>query len=182
MKTGAQTRIVRCCQCRGMMRVTARALSVFCPHCHKRITLEDLRIVGSHPGRSLATCGDILVEPSTTLNLEITAENVVVRGCVRGAIQANVSVEVTPTGRVIGDVRAPKIIVREGGIIQGRCEMTAPPDQQLKQAAPRPDTPSEPEPGADRSTAPPPAPARNEDIRPTSLESAPRQIRPIQLG
>ncbi|MFQ5501640.1 MAG: polymer-forming cytoskeletal protein [Phycisphaerae bacterium] len=185
MKSGANTRIVRCCNCGGMMRVAARALSVFCPHCHKRITLENLRIIGSHPGKTLATCGDILVEPSTTLNLEITANNVIVRGRVRGSIRANASVEVTPTGRVVGDVKAPKIIVREGGVIQGRCEMTAPLEQ-LTGSAPAGDD-DQPIPNrmdADPHTPPstPPSPTDQEDVRKNPTTSAPRQIRPIQLG
>ena len=118
------TKIVRCCHCRGMMRVAARALSVFCPHCQKRATLESLRLLGSHPGKQLATCGDILVETASQLNLEITANNVVVRGRVQGSITANECVEVASTGRVIGDVTAHKIIVRDGGVIQGLCRMT----------------------------------------------------------
>jgi len=185
MKSGANTRIVRCCNCGGMMRVAARALSVFCPHCHKRITLENLRIIGSHPGKTLATCGDILIEPSTTLNLEITANNVIVRGRVRGAIRANKSVEVTPTGRVVGDVKAPKIIVREGGIIQGRCEMTAPMEQFPVSSPTEDDTQLIPDhKDADPQVPPsePPSPTGNEDARPIPPTTAPRQIRPIQLG
>lgn len=165
------TRIVRCCHCRGMMRVAARALSVFCPHCQKRVTLESLRIVGSHPGRTLATCGDIIVEPASLLNLEITANNVVIRGRVNGSVIANGRLEVASTGQVYGNVKAARIIVEEGGIIQGRCEM-APTPQALKR--------------------PPPEPERNLEAELNSqpeeqLESAtaaserPRQIRPISL-
>ena len=105
------------------MRVAARALSVFCPHCQKRATLEDLRIVGSHPGRLLATCGNILIERTAILNLEVSGNNVVVRGRVCGSVSANETVEIGPTGRVIGDVRAAKIVVRDGGVIQGLCEV-----------------------------------------------------------
>jgi len=107
-----------------MMRVSAKAMSVFCPHCQKRAPLESLRITGSHPGRILATCGDIHIEPSARLNLDIYATHVFVNGRVRGGVSAGASVEVGPSGFVEGDIRAPKIIVRDGGVIQGRCEMT----------------------------------------------------------
>lgn len=167
------TRIVRCCHCRGMMRVAARALSVFCPHCQKRVTLESLRIVGSHPGRTLATCGDIIVEPASLLNLEITANNVVIRGRVNGSVIANGRLEVASTGQVYGNVKAARIIVEEGGIIQGRCEM-----------APSPQAPRRPE--------PPPQNEIDDDAdmsieRESELENAaaaserPRQIRPVSL-
>ena len=107
-----------------MMRVAARALSVFCPHCQKRVTLESLRIVGAHPGKTLATCGDILIESTSQLNIEISANNVIVRGRVRGSVSANDAIEVASTGHVIGDVKAAKIVVQEGGVIQGKCQIT----------------------------------------------------------
>lgn len=122
----AKTRIVRCCFCRGMMRVSSRALSVFCPHCQKRISLENLRVVGSHPGKTLATCGDVVVEAGARLNLALTARNVLVHGTVRGPVTADETVEITSSGRVIGDVRAAKIVVRDGAAIEGRCEMVVP--------------------------------------------------------
>ncbi|MFQ5430350.1 MAG: polymer-forming cytoskeletal protein [Phycisphaerae bacterium] len=172
MSQGPATRIVRCCHCQGMMRVAARALSVFCPHCQKRVTLESLKIVGSHPGRMLATCGDILVEPSSQLNLEIMANRVVVRGRVRGSVSANESIEVSATGRIIGDVRAPKIIVHDGGVIQGRCVITA-------------GAPTTPRPSALAGEPPKPAvdPAPSLPSPPTqpAMPSPPVQIRPVRL-
>lgn len=167
------TRIVRCCHCRGMMRVAARALSVFCPHCQKRVTLESLRIVGSHPGRTLSTCGDIIVEPASLLNLEITANNVVIRGRVNGSVVANGRLEVASTGQVYGNVKAARIIVEEGGIIQGRCEM-APSPQAVRRPA------QEPEP--DRNGQTEPSPDREAELEnATAASERPRQIRPISL-
>ncbi|RIK69071.1 MAG: hypothetical protein DCC66_09375 [Planctomycetota bacterium] len=117
------TRIVRCFHCKGLMKVSARALSVFCPSCQKRVNLEDLRITGTHPGKVLMTCGDILIEPTARLNVDVFGRRVVVHGRVVGQVQANESVEIASTGRVNGDIRAPKIIVQEGAVISGRCEM-----------------------------------------------------------
>lgn len=107
-----------------MMRVSEKALSVFCPHCQNRLTLESLRITGSHPGKKLSTCGDILVEKTAQLHLELFACRITILGRVRGHVIATESVEVGPAGHVIGDIQAPKIVVREGALIQGRCEMT----------------------------------------------------------
>lgn len=167
------TRIVRCCHCRGMMRVAARALSVFCPHCQKRVTLESLRIVGSHPGRTLATCGDIIVEPASLLNLEITANNVVIRGRVNGSVIANGRLEVASTGQVYGNVKAARIIVEEGGIIQGRCEMAPSP-----QAAKRPQAEPQRDPAIDLESRLNPD---EEFENATAASERPRQIRPISL-
>lgn len=180
MSEGLPSKIVRCCHCRGMMRVSARAMSVFCPHCQKRATLEDLRVAGTHPGKFLATCGDILVERTSILNLEIVAKNVVIHGRVCGAVSAQESVMVGPTGRVIGDVRAPKIVVQDGGVIQGQCEVlsrsaapTSPPsaaDSAAAEPSPQTTTPAGPPAPASADTQQSPVPPR----RP------PAQIRPIQ--
>ncbi len=156
------------------MRVAARALSVFCPHCQKRVSLEDLRIVGSHPGRGLATCGDILIEPNSRLFLEIYARNVVIRGFVKGSVRAQETVEVAPTGKVYGDVTAEKIIVRDGGVIQGRCTMT-----RTRPAATTPPVPDRPDPKSLPPETPSPKSRPAESVLPRRPGGL--QIRPIQL-
>lgn len=165
-----KTRIVRCCHCRGMMRVPGRALSVFCPHCQTRVTLESLRIVGAHPGKKLATCGDIIVEASARLNLEITAQRVLVRGRVRGPVLAWESVEVGPGGEVIGDIKAPKLVVQDGGRIQGRFERTR---RWLE--PPMPDTPSPPH---RKDVAPEPRPAASPPAGPEPVSIRPQPLPP----
>lgn len=179
------TQIVRCCHCSGMMRVAARALSVFCPHCQKRVTLESLRIVGAHPGRSLVTCGDILVERSSQLNLEIKANNILIRGRVRGSVSASGILEVGETGRVIGDVRAQKVIVRDGGVIQGRCEMTLLPAVEAPECDPadNDERPSDASGSTEGDSWTVPVPSRGGAARLTPLPAppSPEQIRPIRL-
>lgn len=184
MSDAPATKIVRCCHCRGMMRVAAKALSVFCPHCQKRATLESLRIVGAHPGRSLSTCGDILVEAPSQLNVEIVANNVTIRGKVNGSVSANECLEVESTGRIYGDVKAAKLIVRDGGVIQGRIEMlpsmsakTAPV---TKKATAKPEEEAPATEPASSGAGLPSAPGVGAG-RPRSLPRAPQQIRPIRL-
>jgi hypothetical protein len=127
-----------------MMKVSARALSVPCPHCHRAISLSDLRIIGAHPGRALATCGDIQIEATARLQVIVIGRNVTVHGRVRGPVNGTESVEVGPTGHVIGDITSPKIVVHDGAIIQGRCQMTRPAsipiDPPVPDAPVRPDT------------------------------------------
>ena len=130
MTPASNTKIVRCVNCRGMMRVPARALSIFCPHCQTRVELESLRITGSHPGRRLATCGDIVVETTGWLNAEVVATNVMILGRVRGPVVASKCIEVGPRAQVVGDISAPKIVVHEGAVIQGSCRMTRPVEEQ----------------------------------------------------
>lgn len=181
MSDAPATKIVRCCHCRGMMRVAAKALSVFCPHCQKRATLESLRIVGSHPGRSLATCGDILVEAPSQLNVEIIANNVTIRGKVNGSVSANECLEVDSTGRIYGDVRAAKLIVRDGGVIQGRIEMLPSLSARPPAGKAQMEAVAKEEPIHGSSLPPAPAVPGGAHGRGTTLPRAPQQIRPIRI-
>jgi len=86
--------------------------------------MENLRIVGSHPGKRLATAGDILVEASSRLQLDIVCNRITIHGRVKGSVSASESVEIGKTGQVIGDINAPKLVVDDGGSIQGRFKRT----------------------------------------------------------
>ena len=57
---------------------------------------------------------------------DVSAEAVVVGGEVRGNVAASAQLEILATGRVHGDVRTPRLMVEEGAIFNGRCEMGAP--------------------------------------------------------
>ncbi len=50
----------------------------------------------------------------------ITADTVIVRGRVEGAIHANFKIEVRPSARIKGDLSSPLIAVAEGAVLQGR--------------------------------------------------------------
>lgn len=154
-----------------MMRVTARALSVFCPHCQTRVSMENLRIVGSHPGKRLATAGDILVEPSSRLQLDIVCNRIVIRGRIKGSVSAGEYVEIEGTGHVIGDITAPKLVVKDGGGMQGRFIRTAPEESTAVETEAAP----EPTPLPERSVEPEIVPAASKPriqprpLRPTGL-------------
>lgn len=167
-----------------MMKVPARAFSVFCPHCQKRAPLESLRIIGAHPGKSLATCGDIFIETTARLNLSVTANNVVIHGRVHGPVLANEIVEVGPTGHVIGDIKAAKIIIHDGAVMAGRCEMTRLAKPEPSQA---PETPPDHKEDARQSSespreSPVAAPATPSPSRPGPLPPPPKKIRPVKLA
>lgn len=98
-------------------------MSLFCPHCKKRVILEDFRIKTYHAVRLFVTCGDVLVERSGHIAAPIKVGNITIRGTVRGNIQARGTVEVGKTGRLTGDIRARHLVVRDGGIIVGRCHI-----------------------------------------------------------
>jgi predicted RNA-binding Zn-ribbon protein involved in translation (DUF1610 family) len=118
-KSESALKVVICTHCGGDSEVGRRAMSIFCPHCRKRLILEDYRIKGYKAVRELATCGDIVVERRGQLFATIIAENLTVRGEVRGNITARSRVAVGKTGRLTGDVDAHSISIEGGAVVSG---------------------------------------------------------------
>ncbi len=116
-----KTRTVRCPECGDRFEVAAKALSVACPHCSRRVILEDYRIKGYHASRDFATAGDIVVERAATVSAPIKVQHLKVKGNLRGAVLARGSVEVTRTGELRGDVTSPSLVVQRGGTLEGYC-------------------------------------------------------------
>ncbi|MCK6458036.1 MAG: polymer-forming cytoskeletal protein [Phycisphaerae bacterium] len=157
-------RRIVCYRCGRELRVSGKALSVFCPHCQQRLVLENIRISGLCPTREVLTCGDIVVEQGAQLHVHrIWAQNIIVRGRVVGPVTARGSVEVTRSGRIDGNVAAASVVVRDGGIVKGQCRIVrgspppaiAPPTGQSSAAVRPSDPPRSASPPAQSLGAPP---------------------------
>lgn len=94
-------------------------MSVVCPHCNKRLIIEDYRIKSYHAVRQLATCGDIVVERRGSVVAMIKAGNLTVKGDVKGNVIARGRVSIDKTGSLIGDVQAAVLSVKDGGVLNG---------------------------------------------------------------
>lgn len=137
-------RNVTCYHCGARISVPAKAMSLACRECQRRLTLEDLRIVATHPGRELMTCGTLVIEPTARLNIQrVVAENILVRGRVTAQVVARGLIEIAREGVVEGDVEAQRVIIREGGVLRGGCRIVPPPAPVVAAAAaPLPPPPS----------------------------------------
>ncbi len=82
----------------------------------------NLRIDGICQGR-IETAGNVIVGPSAKVLADIVANTVQVWGAVRGNITAQGRLEILPTGRVWGDIRATSLLIDEGGVFRGQCLM-----------------------------------------------------------
>ena len=116
-------KLVRCTHCTGEAEVAAKAMSIFCPHCKKRLILEDFRIKSYTAVREFATCGDVVVEKRGAVAARVLVGSLLVRGRVQGEVHARDKVEVARTGEVRGDICAPRLIVRSGAMIKGFCRI-----------------------------------------------------------
>ena len=67
----------------------------------------------------------IFVAEGAEVDATLTADTVIVAGISRGTVRASGKFEVMPTGRVAGDIQAPKLVVHEGAIMSGQLKMTS---------------------------------------------------------
>jgi cytoskeletal protein CcmA (bactofilin family) len=83
---------------------------------------DSLKINGSFIGKINAT-GFLVVGEGSIVEADITANSVVVSGTVKGNICAAEKVEMMPTGKIYGNVKAKKIKISDGVIFSGKCEI-----------------------------------------------------------
>ncbi|HVC41434.1 MAG: bactofilin family protein [Candidatus Dormibacteria bacterium] len=89
------------------------------------LTIEgDLHIEGTVDGEITAS-GDVDVEASATVRARIDGRNVAVRGNVTGNVVAHARLTVAGSGIVLGDVRASRLRVDDGGTVNGSITMGA---------------------------------------------------------
>jgi cytoskeletal protein CcmA (bactofilin family) len=74
----------------------------------------------------IAAHGLLVIDSSAVVEADIQAPTVVVRGSVKGNINATEKVEITATGKLEGNISTPVIFMESGCFFNGRCTMTNP--------------------------------------------------------
>jgi cytoskeletal protein CcmA (bactofilin family) len=83
---------------------------------------EDLTVLGRVEG-TLSLTKTLNVAESGIVKADISVRNAVVSGVVVGNITASDSVEITEAGRMVGDIRAPRVIIVDGARFRGTVDM-----------------------------------------------------------
>jgi cytoskeletal protein CcmA (bactofilin family) len=83
---------------------------------------EDLTVRGRVEGE-LSLTRTLIVEPSGIVKANVSVRNAIVSGVVVGNITASESVELTREGRMVGDIRSPRVIIVDGASFRGRVDM-----------------------------------------------------------
>jgi len=115
---GGATKRVSCTHCAQNMDVAVRAMSVFCPHCNKRLILEDFKIDSYYAVREFSTCGDVVIEKKGHVVAPIKAGNLTVKGKVQGNATVRGQVEIKKSGWFKGDLEAPCLLVEDGAVLE----------------------------------------------------------------
>lgn len=88
-----------------------------------RIEGEGNLIIEGRVEGSIIIKGDLQIEAGAQVKSSVQARNVVVMGLLVGDAVATERVELAPSGRMIGDVRAPRFTISEGAAFRGKVDM-----------------------------------------------------------
>lgn len=84
-----------------------------------------LRIDGQFEG-DIATTADLIIGEAGQVKATISAKNAMVAGVVTGNMDVNDKLELLPSAKVVGDLKVGTLIIGEGAVFKGNCEMRQP--------------------------------------------------------
>lgn len=114
-------RAVQCYHCQRNFDVPARAMSISCPWCSKRVTLDDLVVKDTCWTSRVQTCGRLIVHRKGLLvSSSIEARGgMEIHGAVEGKLFSAGPVFIGRFARIKGDLTAPSIDIENGATITG---------------------------------------------------------------
>lgn len=83
---------------------------------------KSLTIYGSVKG-NIECQGSVIIGESGSIEADITANEVTVSGRVIGNITAKSRLEITSSGVIQGDIKTARLLMEDGGKLDGHCEM-----------------------------------------------------------
>jgi cytoskeletal protein CcmA (bactofilin family) len=95
---------------------------------------EDVLVEGIVDGQIRIT-RDLRVAPGGVVKATVEAQSLIVSGEIVGDCQATARVEIQATGRLTGNIRAPKIVIAEGAMFRGNSDMTGRKDERKDKVA-----------------------------------------------
>ncbi len=101
---------------------------------------EDLVIEGTVDGKVELPNNQLTIGAHGTIRAELHAKSVLVIGRVTGNVHGSERVEIQATGIVEGDVTAPRLVIAEGGVVNGSVHMGQ--KAAREGSAPRPSAPA----------------------------------------
>jgi cytoskeletal protein CcmA (bactofilin family) len=84
---------------------------------------EDLEIEGRVDGTITLSNNHLTLARSAVVAANIEAQNITICGDVQGNTSATDKVEVTADAKIVGDIRAPRLVMEEGAKFRGQVEM-----------------------------------------------------------
>ncbi len=83
---------------------------------------ETVRIDGNFTGQIISS-DTLIIGDGAVVKAEISVGRAIISGTVEGNIRARERLELHATARVTGSVNVPKLVIMEGAIFEGSCQM-----------------------------------------------------------
>lgn len=84
---------------------------------------DALQVDGKVTGKIISESGTLMIEATGEVQADIDVGICVLRGSLRGNVNAKSRVEIYKTARVQGDIATPVLLVEEGAILSGAISM-----------------------------------------------------------
>jgi cytoskeletal protein CcmA (bactofilin family) len=94
----------------------------------KLLLKGSVRVDGVFKGEILGT-GTLIIGEGANIEADITIDNLVIFGEVKGNLEIRERVEICSTGKLFGNLRAPSFVVQEGATFDGDCRMGSKPEE-----------------------------------------------------
>ncbi|MCR5342118.1 MAG: polymer-forming cytoskeletal protein [Butyrivibrio sp.] len=86
---------------------------------------ESTRVDGTING-NVSVNGSLIIGQEGKINGAVSATNLFLAGEINGNVTASTGkVEISDTGKLIGDLSAKTLVIDENAVFQGQCQMTA---------------------------------------------------------
>ena len=83
---------------------------------------EDLVVQGTVKGK-ISNKENVTVEATGVVEADIEGASVIIGGQVTGSVSAEDRLELTAEGRLVGNIKAPRIMFADGAAFKGNVEM-----------------------------------------------------------
>ena len=84
---------------------------------------EDLAVEGKVEGTITLKNNHLIVEHSAVITAHVDVQNITIKGEMHGNTAASDKVEISTQAKVVGDIKAPRIVMEEGARFRGAVEM-----------------------------------------------------------
>lgn len=94
-----------------------------------------LRVDGHLIGTVTSEAGTLIVGTNGVVDANVSVAAAMINGVVNGDVIASEKLQLGRTAQVIGNIQAPRLVVEEGAVIEGKCSMVRAREDSEKQVA-----------------------------------------------
>lgn len=94
-------------------------------HIQGELRFEDTFRVDGRVEGGVTSDGVLIVGERGEIEGEVKVRRIYVSGILRGRVEADEYLEITPSGRVYADLEVASLKIEEGAVFEGRCSMTS---------------------------------------------------------